>query len=229
MLKFADKIFVSYPGGAAGDMFAASINGLTIQQTKAHTVSNIPFSIKHLEEQISNESLLLPTAVKDIDFKYISTHLVTGLPQTSIYVVLNDSALTTIIYRQMYLQRLILKLNTGTFSNIIQSLCIKQQWHKAATVWLSFAEKLAIDHNNVRLQSPGMRIDFSDVLNDNFVDSLVNQGWKENIDILRSNHSAWLATQHNFSKESTIESMISKLKTMNWSTLQGTVCCDQPN
>lgn len=226
MLNFNDKIFVSYPGGGAGDMFAASINGLEIQQNKSNAVSNIPFSIKHLEDQIAQGALTVSSAVIGMDFRYISTHLTTGLPNNSIKIVFSDSVLPTIIFRQMYLQKLSLKLNTGTFSNIIQHLCINQHWHKAAVVWLSFAEKLSFESNRIRQQTPGPCLDFSNLLNQNFVDSLIKQGWSEHIDLLRSNHDTWLRKQPLFTKELATESIANKLKTMDWSMTSGTVHYD---
>ena len=218
-----DKIFVSYLGGSAGDMFAASCNGIDLADDsfKSIAVKDIPYSIKHKEYDIEKGLTTLDQAVAEISHKYISTHIFDNLPNRINITVKDPLILHRVVCRQMSIQRLRLELNTGFFSNNIRNLCLKEKYHNAGMLWFTFAEKLAQDRMTTRLQHKGL--DFSKLFDDDFTNDLTNQGWFHNIELLKKNHSVWLLKQKQLTKEMAITAIENKLQKMDWTKTSGLV------
>lgn len=227
MLKFADKTFVSYIGGSAGDMFTASINGIYLDTEKygqnnynTHAVLDIPFSIKEFERDIISNKKTLESVVSPLPWKYISTHLYNELPARKINIVISNAVvLEQVICRQMQIQRLHLIRNSGTIYNILISLINKEQYPQAATLWFDFSRKYALDKMSARLAAADTKLDFSSLFLPTFIDSLRGQGWDVNLDILYKNHTTWLAKQPTFSQEITINAIEQKLRNKNWTLI----------
>lgn len=212
--------FISYLGGSAGDMFAASANGVLLDNNSygsanhnQHCVRNIPFSIKNYEYDIATGKNTLANVVQALAWNYISTHLFDELPSNKINITVADTnVLDKIVCRQMQLQQLRIVRDSGTFYNIIMSLSHQQKYHKAATVWFEFAKKYAHSKMQYRISTAGPKLDFSDLFNDTFISAVESQGWTTHLHILEKNHRDWLQKQPEFNKDLAIDSIEQKLK-----------------
>lgn len=219
--------FVSYLGGSAGDMFVSSLNG-NILNFKGVIASN-KNSLKPYENLIEANPAELEQVLQKLAPGYVSTHLFSLLVEKGadvINVVITDPVIQEkIILRQMHLQRLEINVAPNeTFFKIIKQRCTNQQFKSAAEVWLWFAQQRWQDAMSQRLLDPRTRqLNFNKLFDPTFVDSLKEQGWQHNINILQTNHALWLEKNQNFSKEKTIESMSLKLKSMDWLQKSGII------
>lgn len=216
-----NKTLVTYLGGSAGDFFAASVNGISIDlQGKQHLGgTNVEYSLKKFEPAIENGTLDLPSLIDSIPWSMISTHLYEPLrgiayPVISL-IVDDDTTIKTIILRQMQFQKLKLSKDSGTFSSLIYKLVQDNKWEKAAELWISMADRIWRQNMLTRINEPLLSacvLNFNRLFHEDFIDDLERQGWDRSIDLLRTNHRIWLANNLDFSTEKTLHSMIDKLQ-----------------
>jgi hypothetical protein len=216
MLTTDKKTLVTYTGGSGGDLFVSSINGISIESCINVGITYIPFSIKHLEKDIEANKLDIKSAIDNINFEFISTHLIHNLPFSTISIVVKSTEiLNTIVCRQMQLQKISLTKDSGTFYNLIKNLIKNKNWSGAANLWFNMAERLTVQQMQQRMQMPGPKLDFSMLFSTNFVDSLITQGWNVHTDTLSKNHKTWLAKQPEFSKKISLEYLENKIKLLD--------------
>ncbi len=230
MLNLANRTFVSYHGGSGGDMFTASCNGIFLNTGQDYgagnniAVVNHPYSIKKYDDQIRSGDVTLEQVCAPLSYAYLSTHLFDELPNNRISIVVRDpDVFDSVINRQLWLQRLRIAVDSGTFFKLIQNLCIGQQFDKAAHVWFDFAYKRSKQDMLHRINSAGQQLNFDRLFNSDFVDSLISQGWTHQIDCLRHNHQYWLPKQTAFTTAQVKQQISHKLSTMNWSQTHGVI------
>jgi len=229
MLKLDNRIFVSYHGGSGGDMFAASCNGLILADQDYGAGNNIAvvntlYSIKNYDDQIRNGETTLEKVCGSLPYQYISTHLFDELPNNRVSIVIHDSdVFDRVINRQLWLQRLRIAVDSGTFFKLIQNLCLKEQFDKAAHVWFDFAYKRSKQDMLHRISSAGQQLNFDNLFNPDFANSLESQGWAQNIKCLQQNHQHWLPKQTDFTVAQVKEQISYKLSTMDWLQNHGVI------
>jgi len=230
MKNSKSKIFVSYNGGTAGDLFTTSCNGVQIDLTDATFVKNKNATLKPYESRITNGEIDLDLVVNDIKEKFISTHLFEFLLDVGydnfINVVVKDQLIQeTLVQRQMSLQNLNIKIDPdSTWFRLIQTWCLSGKFDQAAQYWFEQSKKIWYRSMEARIKNQhGKQLSFDKLLSTQWTDSLQSQGWEHNIDILRKNHKIWLEKNMYFSKEVAISSMQDKLKKMNWNQSSGII------
>jgi hypothetical protein len=217
-------IFVTYIGGAGGDMFTASCNNLVLDNKKFAqglynhcTIGDKPFSIKDHDRDVANGIKTLDSVIENIPYTYISTHLFNELPTFKISIIIRDpNVLHQIVCRQLRVQTLRLFVNSGYFFDIVKSLCCQKKYNKAARLWFNHAKKYAEDSMNLRISGGGRQLDFSNLFESNFIDSLKKQDWNVCLDVLECNHNFWLKKQPIFNIDDTIQCLEQKIKLLNW-------------
>jgi len=222
--------FVSYLGGSGGDWFSKSLNGYEVS-LKGQTQENTD-SLKPYELQIKNGSVDFLKIIETFKNEYISTHLFDYLLDrrcSIISIVVDDqNTQNKIILRQMSLQRLNIKVDhQQTFFKIVKNLCQNQKFEQAADIWFNMAKKLWLDQMAQRIDASTDRLNFNHLFDKKFAKSIRQQGWTHNIELIEKNHSIWLEKNHSFSINHTLEKMVVKLKTMNWSQNSGIIFADK--
>ena len=217
--------FVSYLGGSAGDMFTASCNGINLVDTNqfCHTkVVTAPVkvcTIKYKDKQIQSGKISLHQAIANIPFEFISTHLFHELGDNKVLniIVKDKQVLNRIIQRQMWLQRLTIKKDSGDIATRVYNLCLSKRFLDASKFWFAFSKKLAVDRMADKIQSQQHRqLDFSKLFTNDFVSSLNEQNFNTNTEILKLNHNFWIQGQPILSDNDVIESICEKFITYNW-------------
>jgi hypothetical protein len=225
--NFNDKIFVSYSGGTAGDLFVSSCNGIDIGQLPNNYVTN-QSSLKPYEADIIQNQISISSAVSKIKQTYISTHLNQSLINHHcevIGIIVQDSDVQEkVIQRQMYFQTLSIAVNPGHhWFRFVRDWCLKNKHQTAAQYWFEQARLHWLNDMKIRLEQPIQKLNFDKLFTSEWTDSLINQGWKHNVDVLRKNHKIWLEKNYNFSKDLTINSIKQKLEKMDWAQTSGVI------
>jgi len=224
---------VTYLGGSAGDMFAASANGIIIDFGDSNAVSRPAYSLKDLESLIVSGTIDLARAVNDRPFDFVTTHLYReliplGLPTITI-TISDQRTMELTVLRQMQIQTLkITAKHSDTAYRLIKNAVDRQDWPKAARIWFAMAERKWYHDHKFRLDHPlpGTKtLDFYRLYHSDFVDTLRTQGFGINLDILEKNHSAWLSRNLHHNRESTLASMAEKIRCMDWNQQDGYVTC----
>ena len=230
-----DSFVITYQGGAAGDMFASGANGIAIDLQQHEYIRRAPYTIKPMEPEIMAGKLDLECVINDLPYKFVTTHIYDSwkflkFPTVSI-VVTDPDVIELIILRQMKLQKLTLKVAPNeTFYRLIKSFVQKKDWIGAAKTWFAMAHKkwLVDQQHRVNNALPNtMILNFNKLFCDDFVHSIEQQRFTENLDVIKKNHNIWLMRNGNDTLDSTLESMASKIQKMDWSLQQGSVTYDQ--
>jgi hypothetical protein len=218
--------FVSYQGGSAGDLFTASANGYRIDSTKplVHTSD----SLKPYEKMLETGLAGIDDILTKFNNQYISTHLVHLLVKKHFVInviIQQPNVQDLIVLRQMELQRLAIDVKPDqTFFKIIKNFCVKEHYAKAAEIWFLNSKNIWQQQMQHRFTvNAAVTLDFGQLFESSFVDSLVEQGWIHNTDLLRENHKVWLEKNQNFSFEKTVSTMADQLAAMNWHQKSGTI------
>lgn len=216
---------MTYLGGSAGDLFAASANGIAtdLQNNQHLGGANVSFSMKKWEQDIVSQKTSLHKVLSTISWPVVSTHLYeplndVDLPVISL-VVTDSKTVETVVLRQMQFQTLSVRRNSGNFYDLLIDLVKKSRWTDAADLWLTMASNKWRRDMKHRLDNiiPGSRVFYFDKLfQKDFVDDVVSQGWTDWGAFLRFNHDNWLPRNQGFSKDKTLESMSQKIKSMSW-------------
>ena len=230
-----DSSVITYQGGAAGDMFASGANGIAIDLQQHEYIRRASYSIKTFEPQIMAGKLDLVCVINDLPYKFVTTHIydhLQSLEFPTISIVVTDPDITElIILRQMKLQKLTLQIAPNeTFYRLIKTFVQKKDWIGAAKTWFAMAHKkwLTDQHHRMNNTLPNaMILNFNKLFCNDFVDSIKQQGFTENLDVIKNNHNIWLMRNGNDTLDSTLESMASKIQKMDWSLQQGSVTYDQ--
>lgn len=220
--------FVSYLGGSGGDFFVSSVNGNSLSLAINGRQIN-KNSLKPYEDLLKKNPEKLNELLTNFTPGYISTHMFSllldqGVDVTSI-VIQDPVVQKKIIFRQMYLQRLSITVDhTHTFFKIIKNLCNKQRYTSAAEIWFKMAENRWLNSMEHRIKNNTVKqLNFDKLFCHNFVNSIRNQNWCDNLDQLETNHEIWLEKNQEFSFEKTIDSMVLKLKSMDWDKSEGVI------
>jgi hypothetical protein len=217
--------FVSYLGGSAGDMFTASCNGINLVDTNQFCHTKVVIApvtactIKHKEKQIQSGKISLHQAIADIPFEFISTHLFHELGDNKVLnIIVNDTQVfDKMIQRQMWLQRLTVKKDSGNIATHVYNLCLQKRFMDASEFWFAFSKKLAINRMADKIQSQQhQKLDFSKLFTNDFVSSLNEQNFTTNTKILKLNHDFWIQGQPLLSYNDVVESICEKFKTYDW-------------
>lgn len=211
---------MTYLGGSAGDLFAASANGISVDLGhKQHLGdSKVLFSLKILESSIVAGQVDLGQAIEGLKHTYVTTHLYEplrslGLPSISI-IFERDTVIETVILRQMQLQALSMYNQTGTFDFLLKELLRKRQWSRAAELWFEMARDKWRKELQHRRQNPlpdCTTLCFDALFTTDFVSSLEDQGWSDASGVLAHNHDHWLEKNRNFSRDITLREMSQRL------------------
>lgn len=231
-----DPTVITYQGGSAGDMFAAGLNGVAIDFQDREHVQQPPWSLKLKEAKIISGKMDLGSAIRDSCFDFVTTHLFEPLQSLNFHVIsiiiLDPEATKLTILRQMKFQRLNIEVKPEeTAYRLIKSAADRQNWQKAARCWFAMAWNKWHQDQRRRIDNPlhwSRTLNFDRLYEDDFVDSLSNQKFYTNLDLIKHNHSAWLSKNLNHSLENTLSSMVQKLQKMDWTKQQGLVMYDQP-
>ena len=195
-MNLSDHVFVTYHGGCGGDLFTASCNGIDLDHSDPSHISvrYTPYSIKHHEHAIKSGASTLADICQPLPWTYISTHLISHLPDTLVNVVVDDQEVFhRVISRQMSIQHLKLTIGSGNFSDSILHACRAGKFDRAAKIWFEFAQRLsAAEMQQRREHGRGKKLNFDRLFHEDFVESLQSQGWQHNCQVLRKNHNAWL-------------------------------------
>lgn len=224
--------FVSYLGGSGGDWFSKSLNGYA--ESLNGQIQKNDDSLKPYEFEIENSSVNFLKIVETFKNEYISTHLFDYLldRKCSIISIVVDDPITQnkIILRQMSLQRLNIRVNHDqTFFKIVKNFCQKQKFEQAADIWFDMAKKLWLSQMTQRIYTPTIQLNFNHLFDKKFTESIRQQGWSHNVDLIEKNHNAWLEKNQNFSIDNTLEKMTLKLTTMDWSQQSGIITAKNSN
>lgn len=230
-MQSCKKTYVSYLGGAAGDLVTASLNGIDVALTNFGGVQNEDFSIKPYEpfDSLSN----LVQCSNRLRQQYISTHEFAILIEHNVpvinLIVNNDRIMETMILRQMYLQNLTILVDAASdWFRIVRSLCSNGKHRYAADYWLQRASKLWRKKMRQR-QTQKTDMCCSLVMDTLFCVNFPNHCAKTQPDldtkVFRSNHQRWLLKNYKerWTRASTIESMAQKLASMDWSQRSGLI------
>lgn len=227
------KIFISYQGGAGGDLITASLNGLQIALNARGVVPEKNFSLKSFEP-FDNLSNLIDVA-KSMPYEYLSTHefnLLHTLNSKVINLVVTDPTVRQkIILRQMCLQNLKIYVDYDSdWFRTIKTYCKKHKYLTAAKYWFERAvclwnsdmdSRLLIQKNHIQ------NVLIDTLFAEDFPSNFNRQIMTPNKDCLVINHSVWLGKNHSkkWQIDTTLESMCLKLKKMNWDQESGVIIC----
>jgi hypothetical protein len=221
------KSIISYNGGSAGDLFTLSCNGETLQGLSKLRVVQ-PATLKDYEGLLQKG---LPADLDDellkIPYQFVNTHLLDEVmgPGFNVYNIVIDDTETQLwtVYRQMQLQKLrIIVNNDHIWFNMVKNYCLSEDYKAAAVYWFDSAKKLWLERMEYRIKfTKAKQLNFNKLYSESFVDSIVNQGWTHNVDLLKSNHTKWLIENNTFLYDRTIDSMSHKLATMDWTQSEG--------
>lgn len=216
--------FITYLGGSGGDMFVTSANGCSLTLERGfQTQTNSIKQHEHLIEQTPEKLLEL---ANDLRPGYVSTHMFSQLIELDVdlisIVIQMPEIQDQIILRQMYLQKLRLDVKPDqTFFKIIKKLCFDHEYDQAAKVWLHMARQLWRNSMQIRLANTKIKsLNFDKLFDNDFVDSLVQQGWNVNIDVLENNHQEWLLNNPWLTETDTLRLLSQKIKTLDWTSTQ---------
>lgn len=222
------KTIISYNGGCAGDLFVKSCNDETLSNLRFGRVVQ-PSTLKEYEHKLRmGIETSLDEELEKLPHKFVNTHMleeVVGKGHTVYNIIMTDPQIQlTTIYRQMQIQKLRIKIHTDEWYTTIRNYCLEKDYISAANHWFAKAEQLWLDRMNYRLKfADAEKLDFNLLYTDRFVDSLLKQGWTHNATLLKYNHAKWLEENNTFTFENTINTMASKLSTMNWEQQEGWV------
>jgi hypothetical protein len=219
---------ISFQGGSAGDLFTASLNGITLDFHNQKTAKNPSLTIKNDPVRSAAD---IQRLIENRKFDYISTHdfdllLGSNLPWINV-VVADPETQNYCILRQMYLQ--ILHIQVDQSSNwylVVKNLCERNKHRSAAAYWLEQARRLWSSKMQQRIQHQHQAtktVCFDRLFAKDFTHSISQQGI--DCETLSHNHAAWLEknSTHNWNQNATIESMTNKLSQMNWQQTTGWV------
>lgn len=224
----SEHIIISYSGGSAGDLFVKSSNGEELTELPKLWVAQ-PATLKGYEQKIRyGEQASLDSELDKIPYKFVNTHLLDEVIDrgTLVYnIVVTDTNIQhTIIYRQMQLQKLSIKIDNDVWFTTIKKHCMNKDYGSAADVWFAKAKTLWLERMEYRLQFDKVpKLNFNRLFESDFVDDLEKQGWQHNNELLRKNHKFWLESNHGFCYVRTRQFMAHKLSTMNWEQEEGWV------
>jgi hypothetical protein len=225
--NFNNKIFVSYNGGSAGDLFVCSCNGIYIDQQPNIFVINHS-SLKPYENDIKQNNISIDLAIAKTNQTYVSTHLNQILIDQNYKVISivieNPSVQEKIIQRQMFIQTLSIMVNPDHhWFRCVRNWCLTDKYQIAAQYWFEQARIHWLDDMTFRLQQKIQKLNFDKLFTSEWANSLLDQGWTHNFDTLQKNHNVWLEKNYNFSKDMAINSIAQKLKKMNWDQQSGVI------
>lgn len=230
-MNISDYTFVSYNGGSAGDLFVTSCNGIELVKMTGISVPT-QYSLKEYERSIYENDLTVEQAISSLPKPpngFVSTHLyeqIIAINQKMVNIVITDPLVQDlVVLRQMKIQRLAIKVNPNeSWYNIVKTLCLNEKYNKAAAYWFEQSKRVWMQDMNKRVSNIyGKNLNFNSLFTEKFTDSLIQQGWETNTDILRSNHKQWIKKNSKFNKDETLDSIAKKLSTMNWNSSSGYV------
>lgn len=222
------KIIISYNGGSAGDLFVKSCNKEVLHQLRLKRVVQ-PATLKDYEHKIRmGLDANLDTELNLLPYKFVNTHLLEEVVDKGheVYnVIMTDTNVQKkTIYRQMQIQKLRIQIDSNDWYTTIKEFCLNKDFISAAKHWFIKAESLWLDRMAFRLQFTKAKVlNFDQLYSNTFVDSLIEQNWIHEVDILKSNHARWLEENNTFTFDNTINTMAEKLSTMNWTQSTGWV------
>lgn len=223
-----NKTIITYQGGSAGDMFTKSCNGELIGEMSKVFVSQ-EATLKNYEQKIKEGFQIdLITELSKLNYNYVSTHLFEELldkGQNLISIIVTDpNVQKTIIYRQLQVQRLRMKIDEQDDWYInTRNLCLSGKFDDAANYWFTNNRDYWLRRMKDRVETNVSHINFNELFTNNFVSSLRQQGFDHNLDILLKNHTFWLTKNLDFSQEKTLASISKKLSLMDWTVKSGWV------
>lgn len=208
-------------------MFAAGANGIAVDFSQTQCVSQPLWSIKKQESLIENGNLDLVDTILRCGFDFVTTHVYQPLVKTKlavISIIISDAhAIETTILRQMKLQMLSIEVKGNeTAYRLIKSAVDQQRWYTAAKTWFAMARTQWINDLQHRVRNPlpgGTVLNFNRLYHDDFVDSLRQQGFSINLDLIKHNHEHWLCKNLDHTPDSTLRSMATKIERMDWTQM----------
>lgn len=225
------KTLVSYQGGSGGDMITASLNNLSILMDSEGCVINKDFNLKVFEPFCDHTALIKISQSKPFD--YLSIHelaLLNRYHGKVINLIVTDPEVRqTIVFRQMYLQHLRIKVDDNSdWFQIVKTYCKKDKFFSAARYWFTRAESIWNRDMDFRLSTRRnhiQNVSINTLFSRNFMSEFVKQLDVPNIDRLYNNHKIWL--DKNYQKKwylnSTLKSMCQKLEKMDWDQESGII------
>ena len=226
------QTLITYLGGSGGDLFAASLNNITLDFEKNLFVDDrSSYSIKQHENKIAAKEVDLNHLLMSYTQEFISTHLYHELEmlhnhKISLLCRSKDTE-EKLILRQMQLQNLSIEINyEQKFFPLLLSLCKKQRFEQAAKFWFEMSKKLWQENMSNRLKKTlnnSTKINIDEIFTPWFYDSIAEQKKLSNLGILKKNHHSWLKKNNQFDYKKTISAMESKLSVMDWAQQTGTI------
>lgn len=223
----SNKFLISYLGGSGGDFFCNSCNGIYIKNINLAVKNKI--TLKKIENK-KNKFKILSTLNKT-NYQFINTHLFQEILNNNIPVISlifrKNNVMEKIILRQMQIQHLTIKINKEEYIlNLIRKLCFNKEYNKAAKLYFEFSKNLWLEKHQSRVLHKNKifkTLYFDELFSNNFCESLKNQQWNVNLEILKINHIHWLKKNniHNFTYNNTIDSMSYKFSQMPWNVEEG--------
>lgn len=207
------KSVVSYVPGCAGDFIVNCCNTqwLKISSDGSATVSA---SVRKHDTNTNDAEWL--NIVNDLPYNFVGSHLVDRLlrlPVNPIWVVVPDFEKYKIWARRDFVTRDILLSPYGDFYELIKELVKKGKELEAA-------EKFILNETNynwnlvqMRLVQSSNKVDISDLLEDDGIDSLISQlPYIEQVKTqCRIYHKKWREAQPVFSEDNTVRIVSEKL------------------
>lgn len=227
-MKNLNKTIITYQGGSAGDMFTKSCNGDTITNMSTAFVKQ-EATLKTYEQKVKEGGVVdLDNELSQLNYQYVSTHLFEevinkGFNVVSI-VVTDPDVQMTVIYRQLQVQKLRMKIDEHDEWYInTRNFCLSGDYNAAANYWFENNKGYWLRRMKTRLGTMMPHLNFNRLFENDFVNSLQLQGWEHNLDILSENHKHWITKNSDFSLEKTIAALTRKLSMMDWTLKSGWV------
>jgi hypothetical protein len=220
---------ISYLGGSAGDLVTSSLNSIELFFDQRPSVTSDCTIKRNTYHNIDSAV----TELQKKSYKYVSTHefdlfLDSGIDVVSVEIT-NEQVQNLCILRQMQLQHLKITVDHDShWYCIVKKLCLADKYTSAATVWFEHARRFWLTQMEHRLSlrnRVSATLDFDQLFEKNFVESLKKSNLEFDHELVQQNHSRWLEKNNHqrWQLQHTLESMTKKLTSMDWSKTSGTV------
>lgn len=222
---------ISYLGGCAGDLLAATFNGIRPAFAGNHhsVIENKTLGFSMKLEDLDLQGFI--EACQNRSWPWISTHeyrTLVGSGLSWINLVSDDlSVQEACVMRQMLLQHVTILIEPhSSWYKIVSAWCQAHKFDKAANYWFEHSKKLWFDEmqDRKKVQDPKMKmINIDKLFEKSYTDSLIEQSLQVDRDLLRHNHNRWLERnpKNKLDKTQAVTAVAQRLSRMDWTQKQG--------